>query len=431
MPVVVDTPLIHKSLSAYLLTLTPDANIYDNPNQQGTKIPAWFIVHRSPVSIVREIGRAWLTYEIDLYYMLQLNMTNTFDQYAYIADQMNTSFEYLNIFGTESKIHVLERSWGLQLDCLKYSITLKLRVSRSTVLNEKMRVIEDMQVFLKNQPPEPERYAIVIEPSQNGHVESSSETSIAGQNVTLQVFPDDGYELESLSVMAGETPIPTQQTSEGIVFTMPDKEVTVTAVFAKEEIYAYFTNKGSAETGRTSISVTGTKALYDETGTRLKLEPGYAYTLLRYVFYSGEQAAVPNSLIDRTYFEMTSNSSYSLSVYNHVASASYYNSLVYSKRKAELVNAYVSANKEPVTIGPFHVVYLYNGNGDQISIGTTDAQVRTHVAYYWENGERKLNINESGEPIIRITNSSGKFQVGGKIDVVVEKIEFAQQPIVK
>lgn len=164
MPVVVDTPLIHKSLSAYLLTLTPNANIYDNPNQQGTKIPAWFIVHRSPVSIVREIGRAWLTYEIDLYYMLQLNMTNTFDQYAYIADQMNTSFEYLNIFGTESKIHVLERSWGLQLDCLKYSITLKLRVSRSTVLNEKMRVIEDMQVFLKNQPPEPVR--IVAENSK-------------------------------------------------------------------------------------------------------------------------------------------------------------------------------------------------------------------------------------------------------------------------
>ena len=44
MPVVVDTPLIHKSLSAYLLTLTPNANIYDNPNQQGTKIPAWFIM---------------------------------------------------------------------------------------------------------------------------------------------------------------------------------------------------------------------------------------------------------------------------------------------------------------------------------------------------------------------------------------------------
>lgn len=432
MAIEVTTPLIHKSLSTFLLSITPGAYIYDNPNQQGTKIPAWFIVHRSPVSIVREIGRAWLTYEIDLYYMLQLNLPNTFDQYAAIADSLNTSFEYLTIFGTTSKIHVLERNWALQLDCLKYSITLKLRVSRSTVLNEKMRVIEDMQVFLKNQPPEPERYAIVIESSQNGHVSSSSETSIAGQKITLKVFPDDGYELESLNVMAGETSIPTQQTSEGIVFSMPEHEVTVTSVFAKQEIYAYFTNKGSAETGRTSISMTGSIPIYDETGARLKLEPGYAYTLLRYVFYSsGEQVAVPNSLIDRTYFEMVSNSSYSLSVYNQVASSSYYKSLIYSKKKAELVIAYVSANKEPVTVGPFKVHYLYNENGGQIGIGTTDAQVRTHVAYYWENGERKLNIDESGDPIIRITSSGGKFQVGGKMDVVIEKVEFAQQPIVK
>lgn len=231
MSIEVTTPLIHKSLSSFLLGITPGANIYDNPNQQGTKIPAWFIVHRAPVMIVREIGRAWLTYEIDLYYMLQLNLPNTFDLYAAIADSLNTSFEYLTIFGTTSKIHVLERNWSLQLDCLKYSITLKLRVSRDTVLCEKMRVIEDLQVFLKNQPIEPTRYDISIEPSEHGYLVSNVSTAIAGNNVVLSVFPDTGYSLSNLVVLFGEETIDTVKVDDDYWFTMPSGNVNVFSSF--------------------------------------------------------------------------------------------------------------------------------------------------------------------------------------------------------
>lgn len=231
MSIEVTTPLIHKSLSTFLLSITPGASIYDNPNQQCTKIPAWFIIHRSPVSIVREIGRTWLTYEIDLFYMLELNLPNTFDQYAAIADSLNTSFEYLTIFGTTSKIHVLERNWALQLDCLKYSITLKLRVSRDTVLCEKMRVIEDLQVFLKNQPVEPTRYDVVIEPAENGYVLSNVSTAVAGNNVVLTVYPDTGYSLSNLVVLSGEETIDTVKVDDDYWFTMPDGAVNVFSTF--------------------------------------------------------------------------------------------------------------------------------------------------------------------------------------------------------
>jgi hypothetical protein len=426
MPVVVDTPLIHKSLSAYLLTLTPDANIYDNPNQQGTKIPAWFIVHRSPVSIVREIGRAWLTYEIDLYYMLQLNMTNTFDQYAYIADQMNTSFEYLNIFGTESKIHVLERSWGLQLDCLKYSITLKLRVSRSTVLNEKMRVIEDMQVFLKNQPPEPERYAIVIEPSQNGHIDSSSETSIAGQKITLQVFPDDGYELESLSVMAGETPIPTQQTSEGIVFTMPEHAVTVSSIFKSKEKYAYF----SFDKSPVTFSSSGDHYTYDESGNTLHLDPQFEYIPKAYHMADGSIVEIPGYHARRVYFLYGRGSSYFndwLMLYHYT----YYMlenvvSLNYEKREAQLYTAWVSPSKLAKTIEPNMTVNLYDDNGNQIA-APNPGPLRVVVVFYYNGGLK--NSNFDGESVrIRVTDY-GLIQIRTVERLTIEKVEYSIQPV--
>lgn len=149
MNVVIDTPTIHKSIASVLLSIDSNAYIYDNPNQQATKLPAWFIIHREPVKIEREIGRAWLIYSIDLFYMLEYNIPRLFDYYAQIADSLNTSLIYLPIYGQDYKTQIYEREWGLQLDALKYSFTLRFRVSQDTVIDEKMQVIQDLSVFLK------------------------------------------------------------------------------------------------------------------------------------------------------------------------------------------------------------------------------------------------------------------------------------------
>lgn len=149
MGIVLDTPLVHKSFTSVLQKITPNAHIYDNPNQQGTKIPAWFIVHREPVTIERDLDkRAWLTYGIDLYYMLDYNLPRTFDSYSSVADALNTELKYLTIYGTTFKVHVQNRSWSLQLDCLRYSTTLKFRVSETEEPETKMQTIST-EVFLK------------------------------------------------------------------------------------------------------------------------------------------------------------------------------------------------------------------------------------------------------------------------------------------
>lgn len=151
MAIVIDTPIVHKSIATVLKAIDGQAYIYDNPNQQATKLPAWFIIHREPVKIEREISRAWLVYSLDLFYMLEYNTTRLFDDYARIADDLNTSLIYLPIYGKDIKVQVYEREWGLQPDALRYSITLRFRVRQDTVLDEKMQVIESLDVFLKNQ----------------------------------------------------------------------------------------------------------------------------------------------------------------------------------------------------------------------------------------------------------------------------------------
>jgi hypothetical protein len=157
MSVQISTQIIHKSFAAVINEVQANANIYDNPNQQGTVYPAWFIVHRSPVEIRRDTGkrldgnRYELTYQIDLWYMLQQNITGLFDQYTQIAEALDSKLEYLPIFGSDAVVHVYDRSWSLELNALKYSTTLRLRVFTDTnFVFEPMEVIEDVNTFIKN-----------------------------------------------------------------------------------------------------------------------------------------------------------------------------------------------------------------------------------------------------------------------------------------
>ncbi len=156
MSIVIDTQVIHKSLAQLILRITPDAYIYDNPNQQGTHLPAWFIVHREPVNIKEDLhGRYWMNYGIDLYYMLDFNLPHLFDDYAAIADQLGEISEYLPIYGYENVVtHTYERSWGMYMDALKFSMNLKFRVTKDTTPPAYMEVIEDLRVFLKGLKPE-------------------------------------------------------------------------------------------------------------------------------------------------------------------------------------------------------------------------------------------------------------------------------------
>lgn len=203
MPIEISTQIIHASFATVINKIQPNANIYDNPNQQGTTYPAWFIVHRSPVEVQRDFGKRFngntylITYQIDLWYMLKQNITRLFDQYTQIAEQLEYHLQYLPIFGSDAVVHVYDRSWSLELNALKYSVTLKLRVytDENFVLTP-MEVIEDLSIFLKNQ-----RESIVsftnTEHPEFDPVYPNSFSVTTGRSVNLPYvggrFEDDNY----------------------------------------------------------------------------------------------------------------------------------------------------------------------------------------------------------------------------------------------
>ena len=73
------------------------------------------------------------------------------------------------------------------------------------------------------------KYNITVNTSENGSVSADMQTATEGTTVTLTVIPDEGYELDTLTVMNGETEV----TATDNTFVMPAGEVTVSATFKK------------------------------------------------------------------------------------------------------------------------------------------------------------------------------------------------------
>ena len=100
----------------------------------------------------------------------------------------------------------------------------------------------DAWIVIKNFHP------IVIESAQGGAVTADQTEAIEGQTVTLTVTPEEGYELESLTVVDAEgNAIAVEDNS----FLMPDGPVTVTPVFAAAAA------SSSAQVYGSSISLKG------------------------------------------------------------------------------------------------------------------------------------------------------------------------------
>lgn len=86
---------------------------------------------------------------------------------------------------------------------------------------------------VKFEAAEPD-YGITIDNEiTNGSVEASPKEAEAGATVTLTITPAAGYELDELTVMAGETPV---TVAEGYTFEMPASAVTVSATFKEKAV---------------------------------------------------------------------------------------------------------------------------------------------------------------------------------------------------
>ena len=102
-------------------------------------------------------------------------------------------------------------------------------VFESAVRTGASAAIDNVHFAAGETPAPTERYGITIADMTNGTVTADKATAAAGETVTLTVTPDAGYHLQDGSLMANDEVV------TGNTFTMPGKEVRVTALFVADD----------------------------------------------------------------------------------------------------------------------------------------------------------------------------------------------------
>lgn len=123
-----------RSLADYLAPVLPGFTFYDNPNQQGTRLPAMFL-QRTKAKIVKKMGDRFLrTLGLDLVCLVELSAADMEDRYARAAGVLDEALETFPYAGGEGGDTVLlrtgEREWYIRDDALHYKFDLKIWVAR-------------------------------------------------------------------------------------------------------------------------------------------------------------------------------------------------------------------------------------------------------------------------------------------------------------
>lgn len=140
---------IQDSIAGVLRRDMGAVNVYNNPNQQNTHYPAWFINFISPSGIDQPTtGRMMRKLKFDIFYKLDKNITDLYDQYISMADRMDEKLElipYPSIEQPETLIRVnKDRKWTIALDALHYLCNINVLVTRSEEDVVKMMVIQEL-----------------------------------------------------------------------------------------------------------------------------------------------------------------------------------------------------------------------------------------------------------------------------------------------
>ena len=124
-----------RSLADYLAPFLPGMTFYDNPNQQGTRMPALFLQRTKAKIAAKTGGRFLRELGLELVCLIDFNQVDMERQYTGVADVLD---ERLDTFPYRAWVdsgpvllRTYGRDWYIRDDALHYKFDLKLWVSRA------------------------------------------------------------------------------------------------------------------------------------------------------------------------------------------------------------------------------------------------------------------------------------------------------------
>lgn len=122
---------IVNSIAGVLAGHYPEAPVYSNQNQQGTKVPCFFVFFM-PTEMKNRIGPRFIRdIGIDIVYLTERNTPDALDLMTDIADTLDRVLEFVPYTdGKETqKIRAFDREWKTDDGELHYQFHLKVFVA--------------------------------------------------------------------------------------------------------------------------------------------------------------------------------------------------------------------------------------------------------------------------------------------------------------
>jgi hypothetical protein len=147
--------IISKALADLLIGLFPGAAVYDNPQQQKTALPAWFINFMPGSGVNKEIGNRYMrTLRVDLVNLEDYNLPDLYDRYKHAAEVLDQSLEFFSFTGSDGNVYMLhahDRQWRMDLSAMHYEFRLDLRVSLDLPPDTAMQTIDSLTQTIKEE----------------------------------------------------------------------------------------------------------------------------------------------------------------------------------------------------------------------------------------------------------------------------------------
>ena len=141
------------SIAGVLKTKYPDNPIYISPNQQGIKVPCFFIF-LMPSMITDEVGERYMrNLGIDVIFVQERNIVNGYSEIYEVLDFLDSNLSVIPYSDGENEaipIHTFENRSSIEDQELHYQFHVRQRVHipQTSAL---MRVLEDSNVKIKDQ----------------------------------------------------------------------------------------------------------------------------------------------------------------------------------------------------------------------------------------------------------------------------------------
>lgn len=121
-----------QSLADHLAPYFPSVHFYEDPNQQGAKLPCMFLQQRGGEIRLRQAGRLLRTIRLDLVYLEQFNRPDLQQVYtgaAEVLDEVLELFSYVS-GGESDLLRTYDRDWTVEPDALHYKFELRVWVTK-------------------------------------------------------------------------------------------------------------------------------------------------------------------------------------------------------------------------------------------------------------------------------------------------------------